>query len=223
MSITKVTIVDFGLGNLFSIAAAIKHVGGQAEITSDPREIASANRLILPGVGAFGRGMNELGKRGIANAILEFVQTGRPILGICLGMQLLMTESYEFGHHRGLDLIKGKVVRFNDPRTAGQHFKIPQIGWNKIEPPMFYDIPEGSYSALWRDTILQGVDPGSFLYFVHSYICVPDNSECILAESVYGEDRFCCVIHKDNIWGCQFHPERSSHTGLQVYKNLLGL
>lgn len=220
MNHPKVIIVDFGLGNLFSIDMAIDHVGGQSEITDDPVKITSADRLVLPGVGAYGSGIRRLEERGIGEAIKEFVQTGRPLLGICLGMQLLLTESYEFGHHRGIGLIKGKVIRFKNPKPRGPCFKIPQIGWAEIELPALNGV---SASTIWDGTILHGIDPGSFFYFVHSYFCVPSEYQCGLAESVYGEDRFCSVIFKDNIWGCQFHPEKSDHVGLQIYKNFLRL
>jgi len=140
-----------------------------------------------------------------------------------LGMQLLLTESYEFGQHKGLGLIKGKTVRFKDPKQEGPYFKIPQIGWNKIEMPALKRSSKPVNSAFWDRTILQGLNPDSFFYFVHSYICVPDEVECVLAESVYGEERFCSVMHKNQIWGCQFHPERSGNMGLQIYKNFLSI
>ena len=214
----KVTVVDFGMGNLFSIERAIHHVGGDANITDDFTKIASADRLVLPGVGAFGSAMQRLEETGVDDAVKEFAQTGRPLLGICLGMQLLLTESYEFGHYEGLQLIEGKVVRFKAPQPNGRYFKIPQIGWAEIEFPTS---EKKSKQRIWDDTILVGFQPGSFFYFVHSYICVPDNGKNVLAETVYGEDRFCSVVFKDNIWGCQFHPEKSDTDGLNIYQNLL--
>ena len=216
MNSPKVTVVDFGAGNLFSIERAVRYVGGQAEITDDPARVAAADRLILPGVGAFCRGMDELEKRGLALAVCEFVRTGRPLLGICLGMQLFLGTSYEFGERCGLGLIDGNVVRFKDPTAGGLPFKVPQIGWNSIETPRV----NGCY---WNEPLLEDIDRGSFFYFVHSYICCPDDTGCIVAESVYGEDRFCAVVRKDNIWGCQFHPERSGPKGLLVYRNFLNM
>ena len=217
----KVTVIDYGRGNLFSIERAIRYVGGQAEITDDPAKVAAADRLILPGVGAFGEGMSKLRERGINDAIYEFVQTERPLLGICLGMQLVFTAGLEFGLHQGLDLIKGKVIRFNNPRQEGPYFKIPHIEWSKIEFPVSGKPLKTANSNLGKGTILQGLNSGSYFYFVHSFICVPEDVECILAESVYGEDRFCSVVHKNNVWGCQFHPERSGSDGLLIYKNFL--
>lgn len=218
MNHRKVTVVDFGMGNLFSIERAIHQVGGDANITGEFSKIASADRLVLPGVGAFGSAMHRLKETGIEDAVKEFVQTGRPLLGICLGMQLLLSESYEFGHHRGLGLIDGKVVRFKDPEPNGSHFKIPQIGWAEIEFPAS---EKKLTNRMWDDTILAGIHPSRFFYFVHSYICLPDNAKNVLAESVYGQDRFCSVVYKDNIYGCQFHPEKSDTDGLHIYHNLL--
>lgn len=212
------TIIDYGRGNLFSIERAVRHAGGKAEITDNPTKIASAERLILPGVGAFGEGMSKLREKGIDEAISKFVRTGRPLFGICLGMQLIFDVSHEFGLHKGLGLIKGKVVRFQDPREGGPRFKIPHIAWSKIEYPA---VIKNINSHPWQGTILQGLNSGSYFYFVHSFICVPEDAACILAESMHGEDRFCSVVHKDNIWGCQFHPERSGNNGINIYKNFL--
>jgi glutamine amidotransferase len=215
------TIIDYGRGNLFSIERAVRHAGGKAEITDDPARIASADRLILPGVGAFGEGISKLKEKGIDEAIYQFVQTARPFFGICLGMQLIFNESHEFGLHQGLGLIKGKVIRFQDPRKEGPHFKIPHIEWSKIEFPESIKASNIADSSPWQGTILQGLNSGSYFYFVHSFICVPDDIESALAESTYGEDRFCSVVHKDNIWGCQFHPERSGSNGFSIYQNFL--
>ena len=220
MNNRKATVVDYDMGNLFSIEKAIDYVGGTAEITGDPSKIAEADRLVLPGVGAFGSAMQRLEGAGIEDAINEFAQMERPLLGICLGMQLLLSESHEFGRHRGLGLIEGKVIRFKDPKPEGPHFKIPQIGWTEIELP---ELNGFSTNSEWNRTILQGIDPGSFFYFVHSYICVPGHDRYVLAESVYGDDRFCSVVGKDHIWGCQFHPEKSDNAGLLIYENLINL
>ena len=219
----KITIVDYGMGNLFSIERAINYLGARAEITSDILKIANANKIILPGVGAFGKAMDELKERKIIDVIYEFVGSKKPLLGICLGMQLLLSESFEFGQHKGLGLIKGKVIRLKEPQPDEVHFKIPQIGWNKIEPAKSHASSEERQKGHWRNTILQGIKPGSFFYFVHSYICVPENAEYSIAESTYGKDIYCSVINKDNVWGCQFHPEKSGEVGLEIYKNFLSL
>jgi len=212
------TIIDYGRGNLFSIERAVRHAGGKAEITENPAKIASADRLILPGVGAFGEGIAKLREKGIHEAIYKFVRTGRPLFGICLGMQLIFDVSHEFGIHKGLGLIRGKVIRFQDPREGEPHFKIPHIAWSKIEYPVLI---KNIKNSPWQGTILQGLNSGGYFYFVHSFICVPEDTTCVLAESTYGIDRFCSVVHKDNIWGCQFHPERSGNNGINIYKNFL--
>jgi glutamine amidotransferase len=215
MADKKVTIIDYGMGNLFSIERAIRAAGGISEISGDRDVIQNAEGLILPGVGAFGEAMRQLTDTGIDKTIVEFVKSGKPLLGICLGMQLLMNESYEFGHHTGLGLVEGKVVRFQEPTGSENKYKLPQIGWNRIElPPDFED-------TRWNDTILKGIKPGSFFYFVHSYICLPDKQNDVLATTKYGKDTYCSVVCKKNVSGCQFHPERSGKEGLLIYKNFL--
>lgn len=214
---SKITIIDYGLGNLFSIARALKHIGSIPEISSDPQKISLADRLILPGVGAFKKGMDELDKKGISEAIMNFIDKERPLLGICLGMQLLMTKSYEFGLHDGLDLIKGEVIKFNSTHNNEQGFKIPHIGWEKIQP---VSDDEGDINTFsWYKTPLENMAPESFFYFVHSYHAVPENKNHILAESSYAGEIFCSVIKKDNLLGCQFHPERSGPVGLKLLEN----
>jgi glutamine amidotransferase len=210
------------MGNLFSIERALRHIDAETEVTSDPARIASADRLILPGVGAFGNGMEELRRRGIADAIGAFVATGRPIFGICLGMQLMLSEGHEFGLHRGLDLIRGTVVRFRDPDPGEFSYKIPQIGWNGITLPAKNGAANGCRSD-WKGTILQDVQPGGYFYFVHSYVTVPESREHVLAETDYGRDRFCSVIVRDNVSGSQFHPERSGETGLKMLRTFMTL
>lgn len=218
----KVLIIDYGMGNLFNIERAIMHVGGSAEISDSPLKIASAERLILPGVGAFGKAMHELKNRGIIEALYAFIQTGRPFMGICLGMQLLLTESHEFGQYNGLNLISGKVVRLKGVADDGQQLKIPHIGWNKIDIPESVEKrkSESNYHS-WDGTILQGLNSGSYFYFVHSFVCYLEDAKYVLAESIYGMDRFCSVVRKDNIYGCQFHPEKSGEEGLHIYRNYL--
>ncbi|OGS19430.1 MAG: imidazole glycerol phosphate synthase, glutamine amidotransferase subunit [Elusimicrobia bacterium RIFOXYA2_FULL_50_26] len=212
MNNNVITIVDYGMGNLFSIEHAINHIGGTARITDNPSEIAKAERVILPGVGAFGKGMHELRSHRLDEALMKFIETGRPLLGICLGMQLLFSEGSEFEWNKGLSIISGKVIRFKDPMPDENMFKIPQIGWNCILPQS---------PASWNGTILDGIAPGSYFYFVHSFICVPENSLNILAATEYGKDSFCSVARKDNVYGCQFHPERSAADGLKIYDNFL--
>ena len=212
MSNKTITIADYGMGNLFSIERAINRIGGMAHITDNPSDIAKAERVILPGVGAFGKGMHELRARRLDEALREFIKTGRPLLGICLGMQLLFSEGAEFEWNEGLSIVAGKVIRFKDPMPDENIFKIPQIGWNRI-------LPQGALP--WDATILDAIAPGSYFYFVHSFICVPENNAHVLAASEYGRDIFCSVARKDNVYGCQFHPERSAADGLKIYDNFL--
>jgi len=222
MNNPKALIIDYGMGNLLNIERAIKYLGGEAEVSSSASMIASAERLILPGVGAFGKAMVELNERGICDAIYDFIRKERPLLGICLGMQLLMTESAEFGPNKGLDIVSGKVVQLKGRTIDEKRLKVPHIGWNTIEFPEEPDNAAFKGSFNRDNTILKGISSGSYFYFVHSYICQPDNQEYVLAESTYGADRFCSIIsNKSNINGCQFHPEKSGRAGLQIYKNFL--
>lgn len=206
-----VTVVDYGLGNLFSVERAIRHVGANAIITDNPNIISAADYLILPGVGAFGQGISNLQEKGFIEPIKGFALSGRPFLGICLGMQLLMAFSEELGIHKGLNLIEGKVVRF----PVNTHCKVPQIGWNEMESP-------GS-DVTWKDTILNGIRSENSVYFIHSYVVVPDSSHHILATTSYGGYNYCSVIKKDSIYGCQFHPEKSGEVGLKILRNFLEL
>jgi len=209
----KVVIIDYGMGNLLSIERAIMHVGGAPEISNDPLKIAAADRLLLPGVGAFGEGIRILRSKSLVEPILKFVKTGRPILGICLGMQLFLSESQEFGRHIGLDLIRGKVVHFSDFTREFPNLKIPHVGWNKVMPP--------ENNPPWEGTVLAEINPDSYFYFVHSFFVAPEDNSHMLAVSRYGADSFCSVLRKDNIYGCQFHPEKSSENGLKIYRNFI--
>ena len=215
-----VVIVDYGLGNLFSIARAIKNVGGNAEISSDPEKIIAANRLILPGVGAFGDGIKGLRERNLIEPIKVYAASGKPLLGICLGMQLLMSESEEFGLHKGLNLIEGKVIRFQEPNK--KTFKIPHVGWNKLIPyTNRKPIKASDKTKSWRGTVLENINEGTYVYFVHSYFVIPDNPLHITAVTEYGNDLSCSVVSKKNIFGCQFHPELSGEVGLDIYRQFL--
>lgn len=214
MNKPKAVIVDYGMGNLFSIDRAIRYVGGEAVISGEPGIIASAERIILPGVGAFGEAMKVLEQKNITEAIRDFVSRGRPLLGICLGMQLLMNESTEFGNFRGIGLVKGKVIRFDDPELGKEPFKIPHIGWNRLDQPPGIESP-------WENTLMEELPHGTCLYFVHSYYAVPENPSTVLAETSYGNNVFCSVVRKDNVIGFQAHPERSGEAGLNIFKNFL--
>ena len=218
-----ITILDYQRGNLFSIAMAVKYCGGKPVITNNPSEIAGAKKLILAGVGAFGDAIETLRKSHLSEAIVEFINRGRPLLGICLGMQLLFSESYEFGHYHGLDLIKGKVIRFGQPTETGSRFKIPHIAWCPIQKPKAAEARKNMSKErdIWSNSILQGIDPGTNFYFAHSYMCIPERNADCLAGSVYGLQDFCSAVRHGNIWGCQFHPENSGTSGLKIYENFI--
>jgi imidazole glycerol-phosphate synthase subunit HisH len=208
-------IVDYELGNLFSVLHACERVGLNATVTSDAAEIRQADALILPGVGAFGDAMRALRERNLIDPILDVADSGKPLVGICLGMQLLMTESHEFGRHQGLGLIPGTVDRFVDP--AGPHgtLKVPQVCWNQLHRP------PGRGPDAWNDTLLEGLDEGTYFYFVHSYYVQPEDPAVVLSTTRYGDVEFCSCLQYRNLFACQGHPERSGGDGLQVYRNLL--
>jgi glutamine amidotransferase len=206
----KIVIIDYELSNLFSVKHACEYLGLEAEITSNAEKLLQADGAILPGVGAFAGAMKNLNKHNLTAAIKKFVNSGRPFMGVCLGMQLIFSESSEFGVHKGLGLIKGKVQRF--PDKVGNHvLKVPQIGWNKIYPP------EGK-KDFWDKTYLKDMEKGQFMYFVHSYFVLPEDSSVTLAKTNYDGFEYASAILKDNIFAVQFHPEKSAEKGLAIYK-----
>ena len=202
--ILQTIIIDYGMGNLRSVEKAVETVGGKPTISRDPDAVRKAERLILPGVGAFGDAMNNLRQRGLDSAICEAVGAGKPLLGLCLGLQLLFTQSEEFGSHQGLNLIPGKVRKFDDPGL-----RVPHVGWNQIEGvlpnPLLTDIPEGSY-----------------FYFVHSYYVEPDKSGDVLRRTNYGHS-FCSIACREKVWGAQFHPEKSQEMGKRLLRNFMSV
>lgn len=203
-----VTVVDYGMGNLLSVARALEKCGAEVRLESSPLFVPKADRLVLPGVGAFGDAMVELRQRDLVEPIAVFAASGRPLLGICLGMQLLLDGSDEFGTHAGLGLVPGWVRRL--PEQDG--IKLPHIGWSAIRASM---------GRNWSGTILEGISCGQEFYFVHSYGAVPSNPKDSLAETAYGESFFSSVVSKDNVTGTQFHPEKSGEVGLAVIRNFL--
>jgi glutamine amidotransferase len=207
-----VAIVDYGIGNLFSVQHACRHVGIDAVVTSSSHAIASASAVILPGVGAFGDAMAELRRLDLVGVLRDIAHSGRPFLGICLGMQLLMRESHEFGQHEGLGLVPGVVDGFSDA-GGERRLKIPQVGWNQI-------YATGARPAGWKGTLLEGLPDGVYMHFVHSYYVRPDEPTWTIAETEYGGIRFCSALQWNNIFACQAHPERSGPLGLAVYRNL---
>ena len=204
----SVTVVDYGMGNLLSVNRALEHCGAQVTLESSPLFIAKAKTLVLPGVGAFGDGMVELHQRGLVEALRSYAAGGRPMLGICLGMQMLLDGSDEFGASTGLGLVPGWVRKL--PEQPG--IKLPHIGWSAIRPPQ---------GTSWEGSLLENVPAGQEMYFVHSFHADPTDPAHRLAETRYGDYAFCSAVRKDNITGCQFHPEKSGEAGLGMIRNFL--
>ena len=207
----KVAIVDFGLGNLYSVQHACKYVNLDAKITSSKEDVMNADAVILPGVGAYGDAMNSLNHLDLVSVLQDFSKSGKPFLGVCLGMQLLMSESHEFGRYEGLNIIKGSVLPFGDPHAGERKLKVPQIGWNKIRA--------SENTIKWDNTILNGLSQDEYMYFVHSFVVVPEDTRVTLSMTQYGDISFCSSLQVGNIFACQFHPERSGKKGLQIYQN----
>lgn len=212
MRSTKVVIVDYGVGNLLSIYRAIEFCGFNATISSDINTILDATRVILAGVGAFKNGMRELKDRGLEEPIIALVNKGIPFLGICLGMQMLMDRSEEFGETQGLGLVSGNVIQIPENAISGKLQKIPHIGWSCLLQPE---------NANWDSTLLRDIKVGKSVYFVHSYMAIPENKKHQLAQCDYGGHMLAAVVQKDNIVGCQFHPEKSGEVGLKILRNFL--
>lgn len=199
---TKITIIDYGVGNFRNVQKAFEVVGAQAEITDSIKAVEQAEALALPGVGAFGDAMANLRQRRLDQPVLEAVHTGKPLIGICVGLQLLFDESQEMGHHRGLGILPGKVVRFPENGLV-----VPHMGWNQIE-------------AAREHPLLKHIDAGDFAYFAHSYYALPDDSADVIACTDYGL-RYPSVVGRDNVCAIQFHPEKSQQVGLQILKNFV--
>jgi len=213
----QVAIVDYGLGNLYSVKQACAQASLRAEITSSRQDLLNAAAVILPGIGAFGDAMETLRKLDLVNVLRDIAASPKPLVGVCLGQQLLMSESYEFGRHKGLGIIEGPVVRFDHPQIGERTLKVPQIGWNRICKPAAGD---GAAGDPWAGTFLVGVPEGAYMYFVHSYIVQPQDSGVILSTSRYGHIEFCSSLRLGNVFACQFHPERSGPQGLEIYRAL---
>jgi imidazole glycerol-phosphate synthase subunit HisH len=208
----EVVVVDYGRGNLFSVCQAVSRVGGSPRLTSDPEVVAGAPRLILPGVGAFGDAMSGLRALGLDRAVKAFAAGGRPLLGICLGMELLLEESSEFGRHEGLGLIPGRVDRLPEP-AAGSREKIPNVGWCPLA--------EAEHGPVWKESIFNGVRVGDFVYFVHSYAAYPADPRDRLADIVFAGTAVTAAVARDNVSGCQFHPEKSGEVGLTILSSFV--
>lgn len=210
----QVAIVDYGMGNLFNVKRACEHVGLSAQITSLPADVLAAESVILPGVGAFGDAMKALREQGLDKALKEFASSAKPLIGICLGMQLFMDESFEFGRHKGLEIIAGKVVPFEKPMSGNEILKVPQVCWNGM-----FRI-KSKEDETWGNSLMAGLPDGVCMYFVHSYYIIPDDPTVAVATTEYGGIRFCSALQAGNIFACQGHPERSGEDGLQIYRNL---
>jgi glutamine amidotransferase len=212
MSHPKVTVIDFGVGNLLSVKRALEYCGADVEISSDPVRVRSARMLVLAGVGAFTSSMRTLENLGLTDAIRTSTGNGVPLLGICLGMQLLLSESEEFGPTRGLNLIPGRVVAIPCRTIDLQEQKVPHIGWNALVP---------SSNCDWSDTLLSGIRPGSAVYFVHSFMGSTLCPSHRVADCLYGGHRIAAFFRAENISGCQFHPEKSGEIGLKIIQNFV--
>ena len=215
MNNSKIVIIDTSISNVFNVRRAFMYFGQKTIISSDKDDVLSASKVILPGVGAFSKAMESLEKHDLIDIIKEVAENGTPILGICLGMQILMTRSNEDGDHLGLDLIQGSVKKF-DNTNQNNKFKIPHYGWSEVFKPSSNKLDS------WNNTILEDLDKESlFCYFVHSYFANTDNPNHTIAQTSYGGSTFSSVIKNKNIMGCQFHPEKSSIGGLTIIENFI--
>jgi len=206
----RVAIVDYGMGNLYSVQRACEHVGLESSITTSPDDVRAMDGVILPGVGSMPDAMRVLETTGLADAIREVVERGTPFLGVCLGLQLLMTDGSEFGAHSGLGIIPGRVERLAGHDEQGAPLKVPHIGWNAVNRV-------AGRENSWADTPLDGVPDRTLMYFVHSYRVIPADPAVSIATTQYGDIEFCSAIAHDRIFACQFHPERSGPDGLGLY------
>ena len=213
MSKPEITIIDYGLGNLLSVQRGLEHCGADVIMTSDPEVVVAARRVVLPGVGAFANAMQALQERNLVLAIQELAKRRTPLLGICLGMQLLLEESEEFGLTPGLGLIPGRVVPIPTQTVSGEAQKIPHIGWNSLLPA------EGSTD--WRSTVLENNVFGEATYFVHSFMSVPTHPAHRVSDCLYGGHRIAAVIAMNQISACQFHPEKSGEVGLKILRRFI--
>lgn len=213
MKAPEVTVIDYGVGNLLSVQRGLEHCGAKVTLSADPELILSARRVVLPGVGAFGNAMQALDRLNLVEVIRELAHRTTPLLGICLGMQLLLEESEEFGDTGGLGLIPGRVIPVPTQTLSGEPQKIPHIGWSALHP--------SSTSVTWKGTLLQDTRQGEAVYFVHSFMAVPSDPAHRIAECEYGGHLIPAVIGRDQITGCQFHPEKSGAVGLKILKNFL--
>lgn len=211
----KVTVIDYGVGNILSVTRALQQFGADVSIASSDSEIRKSTRVVLPGVGAFPNAMRSLSRLNIVDTIVEMSGNGTPILGICLGMQLLFEESYEQNPTTGLCLIPGYVERVQRDDRLEKSIKVPHIGWSEINKP--------AAGKEWKNTILQNIEEGSSAYFVHSYGCNPRERVNVLAVTEYCDLEIIAAVQRENVMGCQFHPEKSGETGLKILESFMKL
>lgn len=204
----NIVIIDYGLGNLFSVKQACESLGFFPIISNDPEDLKKADAAILPGVGAFKAAMENLTESGMKDGIIHFVKDGKPLMGVCLGLQLLFEESEEFENCKGLGLIEGKVKKMSFEKEGG--IKVPQISWNTIYPKK---------EDQWNETPLKTIQSNEFMYFVHSYYVAPTNPVDILTLTTYSDFEYCSAVLRDNIFATQFHPEKSGGKGVEIYKH----
>lgn len=210
----KAAITDYGICNMFSVKHACAKVGMEALITSDWKEIQAADVVILPGVGAFGDAMEALKKLDLVLPLRELAQSGKLFVGICLGFQLLLSESEEFGRHEGLGIVPGSVLKFVSPQEKELEIKVPHVGWNQISLPK---------AVSWDKTPLTGTRNGTFVYFCHSYYADPQDPAVVLTRTSYGPYDYASGLRYKNVYGFQFHPEKSGPVGIQMYQNIAAL
>lgn len=200
----KITVVDYGMGNLRSVSKALEHLGGKVTVSSSISDIESADKIVLPGVGAFGDAAAELKRQNLTAPLQQAIKNKKPFLGICLGLQLLFKTSEESPVETGLDAVPGRVQLFRS-----KNIKIPQMGWNQV---------------VWQKDhpLIKNVPSNSYFYFVHSYYAAPERKEDSLGKTVYGEEEFTSVVARENVFAAQFHPEKSQEAGLEILKNFIG-
>jgi glutamine amidotransferase len=210
-----ITIADYGVGNLFSVRSALEHCGATPVMATTYEEVLAADRLLLPGVGAFGDAMEGMRRTGMLDAVSDFAAKERPLLGICLGMQMLLSDSVEFGMNQGLGLIPGHVVSIPDTGIDGIPHRIPHAGWG----PIF----SSGTNTDWGSSLLEGIAQNTAFYFVHSFHSVTDDPSHLIANCDYDGQAIGAVVQNGSVFGCQFHPEKSAEAGLSVIKNFLSL
>jgi glutamine amidotransferase len=209
----KIVILDYGLGNLFSVQHVCKYLGYETLVTKDRKDLEDADAVILPGVGAFGDAIQSIRSLDLEAPLKDFIEGGKPFMGVCLGMQLLFSESEEFGNNKGLNIIQGRIKKFPSANPAGKKIRVPQISWNNIS--------EVSGGVPWGSSPLSSIESGSSMYFVHSYYAEPSESSVILSQTEYEGITYCSSIKHRNVFAAQFHPEKSAAQGIEIYKNWL--